>query len=196
MADIFWPRTDLVTRLLLACVASMSNRAGRGWGRKEENFLPSPPLPPSFIFLLSFHFSRGQKRKSHSSVFLYSETKRKRLLRRLDFSHTPILPISLRIQVTEICSSGMKNSSRLSCRQALNSRQHLHFLNFLDLWWGLLYSAQIFGRLKGNSQRQDNWNGGAENRQWYRYRHVFFLSNKTWGTFWTLNFMQTDCLMN
>ena len=151
MADIFWPRTDLVTRLLLACVASVSvrfrskergarvkdrakngvsKRAGRGWGRKEENFLPSPPLPPSFIFLLSFHFSRGQKRKSHSSVFLYSETKRKRLLRRLDFSHTPILPISLRIQVTEICSSGMKNSSRLSCRQALNSRQTLIFKIF------------------------------------------------------------------
>ena len=32
---------------------------------------------------LSFHFSRGQNRKSRSSVFLCSETKRKRLLRRL-----------------------------------------------------------------------------------------------------------------
>ena len=31
---------------------------------------------------LSFHFSRGQNRKSPSSVFLGSETKRKRLLRR------------------------------------------------------------------------------------------------------------------
>ena len=127
MADIFWPRTNLVTRLLLACVASVSKRAGRGWGRKEENFLPSPPLPPSFIFLVSFHFSRGQKRKSHSSVFLYSETKRKRLLRRLDFSHTPILPISLRIHATESCSSGMKNSSRLSCRQTQNSHETLIF---------------------------------------------------------------------
>ena len=38
---------------------------------------PSPPSPPSFIFLLSFHFSRGQNRKSHSSVFLCSETTRK-----------------------------------------------------------------------------------------------------------------------
>ena len=37
----------------------------------------------SFTFWLSFHFSRGQNRKSPSSVFLCSETKRKRLLRRL-----------------------------------------------------------------------------------------------------------------
>ena len=41
------------------------------------SFLPLP-LPPSFIFWLSFHFSRGQNRKSPSSVFLCSETKRKR----------------------------------------------------------------------------------------------------------------------
>ena len=46
-----------------------------------KHFLPSPP--PSFTFWLSFHFSRGQNRKSPSSVFLCSETKRKRLLRRL-----------------------------------------------------------------------------------------------------------------
>ena len=70
-----------------------SKRAGRGWGRKEGNvsFLsafpsafPSFPSPsPSFTFWLSFHFSRGQNRKSPSAVFLCSETKRKRLLRRL-----------------------------------------------------------------------------------------------------------------
>ena len=46
-------------------------------------FLPSPPPPPSFIFWLPFHFSRGQNRKSRSSVFFCSETKRKRLLCRL-----------------------------------------------------------------------------------------------------------------
>ena len=106
MADKFCPKTDLGTRFRPACVASVSvrfrskeqgtrvkdcakngvsKRAGEGWGRKEGNFLPSPPPPPSFIFWLSFHFSRGQNRKSHSSVFLYCETKRKRLLRRLDF---------------------------------------------------------------------------------------------------------------
>ena len=154
MADICWPKTDLGTRFLLACVASvsvrfrskeqgtrvkerakngMSKRAGRGWGRKDGNLLPSPPLPPpsSFIFWLSFHFSRGQNRKSHSSVFLCSETKRKLLLRRLHLSHTPILPMPLRIHATESYSStGMKNSSRPSCRQVLYSRQHLDFFNF------------------------------------------------------------------
>ena len=61
----------------------LSKRAGRGWGRKEGNFLPSPSPPPTFIFWLLSHFLRGQNRKSRSSVFLYSETKRKRLLRRL-----------------------------------------------------------------------------------------------------------------
>ena len=48
---------------------------------KKGSFLPLPP-PPSFIFWLSFDFSRGQKRKSPTSVFLCSEIKRKRLLRR------------------------------------------------------------------------------------------------------------------
>ena len=48
-----------------------------------RRFLPSPPPLPSFTFWLSFHFSRGQNRKSPSSLFLCSETKRKRLLRRL-----------------------------------------------------------------------------------------------------------------
>ena len=41
---------------------------------------PPPPPPPTFIFWLLFHFSRGQNRESRSSVFLCSETKRKRLL--------------------------------------------------------------------------------------------------------------------
>ena len=48
----------------------------RGGGGEET------PLP-SFIFWLSFHFSRGQNRKSPSSVLFCAETKRKRLLRRL-----------------------------------------------------------------------------------------------------------------
>ena len=42
-----------------------------------------PPPPPTFIFWLLFHSSRGQNRESRSSVFLWSETKRKRLLHRL-----------------------------------------------------------------------------------------------------------------
>ena len=99
-------RWGYLTMVTLACVASVSvrfrskergrrvkdpekngasKRAGRGWGRKEGNFnfLPSPPPPPTFTFWLLFHFSRGQNRESRSSVFLCSETKRKRLLRRL-----------------------------------------------------------------------------------------------------------------
>ena len=54
-----------------------------------KRFLPSPPPPPSFIFWLSFHFSRKQNRKSRSSVFFCSETKRKSLLRRLPTVMTP-----------------------------------------------------------------------------------------------------------
>ena len=42
-----------------------------------------PPPLPTFIFWLLFHSSRGQNRESRSSVFLWSETKRKRLLHRL-----------------------------------------------------------------------------------------------------------------
>ena len=41
-------------------------------------------FPPTFIFWLLFHFSRGQNRESRSLVVLCSETKRKRLLRRLN----------------------------------------------------------------------------------------------------------------
>ena len=59
-----------------------SKRAGRGWGRKVD-FFPSPSPPPSFLFWFSFHFSRGQNRKSLSTVIFCRETKRKRLLRRL-----------------------------------------------------------------------------------------------------------------
>ena len=57
-------------------------KSGEGVGKKEEGMLSSPPPPPSFIFWVSFHFSRGQNRKS-STVFFWPETKRKRLLRRL-----------------------------------------------------------------------------------------------------------------
>ena len=46
------------------------------------SFLPFP-LPPLSFFWLLFHFSRGQNLEYRSSVFLCSETKRKRLLRRL-----------------------------------------------------------------------------------------------------------------
>ena len=79
-------------RIFLACVASVSvrfrskERGTRVWGRKEGNFLPFP-LPPLSFFWLLFHFSRGQNLEYRSSVFLCSETKRKRLLCRLAFSN-------------------------------------------------------------------------------------------------------------
>ena len=48
-----------------------------------KRFFLSPPPSPTFIFWVLFHFSLGQNRESRSSVFLWSETKRKRLLSRL-----------------------------------------------------------------------------------------------------------------
>ena len=51
--------------------------------KEWERGCPSPAPPPFFIFWFSFYFSRGQNRKSPSTVFFCSETKRKRVLRRL-----------------------------------------------------------------------------------------------------------------
>ena len=64
-----------------------SKRAGRGW-RRKEGLLPSPPHPPSFSFWLSFHFLRGQNRKSRSSVFFAPKLNGKRLLRRPRFKQS------------------------------------------------------------------------------------------------------------
>ena len=57
----------------VACVASVSVRF-RSKLKNEERASQR----------LLFHFSRGQNRESRSSVFLCYETKRKRLLRRLE----------------------------------------------------------------------------------------------------------------
>ena len=59
----------------LACVASVSVRFR---SQKRESRVKNRAE-----LSLSLQFSRGQNRKSRSSVFLCSETKRKRLLRRL-----------------------------------------------------------------------------------------------------------------
>ena len=64
------------------CEKWRKQKSGEGVGRKEEGILSSFPPPLSFLFQFSFHFSRGQNRKS-STVFFCPETKRKRLLRRL-----------------------------------------------------------------------------------------------------------------
>ena len=72
------------TRVKDSAKNGSSERAERGWWRKEGNrFFPSPPLSLSFIFMLSLHFLRCQNQKSPSLVFLCFETKRKRLVRRL-----------------------------------------------------------------------------------------------------------------
>ena len=86
----------------------MARVSGEGVGKKGRKRLQTNPgilktthtarhawvrvPPPSFIFCLSFHFSRGQNRESRSSIFLCSETARKRLLRRLvSLQSLPIL---------------------------------------------------------------------------------------------------------
>ena len=66
---------------LVACVASVSVRFR---SKERESQRPREKWPLTFFFWLLSNFSRGQNRKSRSSVFLYSETKRKRSLRRLD----------------------------------------------------------------------------------------------------------------
>ena len=72
------------TDFYIACVASVSmrfrskERGSRVCKDRAKNWV-------TFIFWFFFHFSRGQNRESRSLVFLCSETKRKRLLRRLTF---------------------------------------------------------------------------------------------------------------
>ena len=61
-----------------------------GLGAKNEE---QESKTPSFIFWFSFNFSRDQNRKSPSTVSFCSETKRKRLLRRLVY----LEPLSLSI---------------------------------------------------------------------------------------------------
>ena len=62
---------------------SLANAGFQNRGVCLQAFPSFPSPPPTFIFWLLFHFSRGQNRESCSSVFLCPETKRKRLLRRL-----------------------------------------------------------------------------------------------------------------
>ena len=63
------------------CVYPPNKRGGPAIIKIKRRF--KTPSPPTFIFWLLFHFSRGQNGESHSSVYLCSETKWKRLLRRL-----------------------------------------------------------------------------------------------------------------
>ena len=62
---------------------SLANAGFPNRGVCLQAFRSFPSPSPHFHLWLLFHFSRGQNRVSCSSVFLCSETKRKRLLRRL-----------------------------------------------------------------------------------------------------------------
>ena len=64
---------------------SLANAGFQNRGVCLQAFPSFPSPSPSLTFWLSFHFSRGQNRKSPSLVFLCAKTKRKRLLRRLGF---------------------------------------------------------------------------------------------------------------
>ena len=77
-----------------------SKRAGRGWFLRW--FLRW------LSFSLSFHFLRGQNRKSRSSVFFYSGTKRKhgkRLLHRLEMPVYKRSPFILSCRILKSCRS-------------------------------------------------------------------------------------------
>ena len=75
---------------------SLANAGFQNRGVCLQSFPSFPSPSPTFIFWLLFHFSRGQNRESRSSVFLCSETKRKRLLRRLVPERTHLFQTHLR----------------------------------------------------------------------------------------------------
>ena len=54
------------TRVKDRAKKGVSERAGRGGEERK----PFPPPPPTFIFSLLFHFSRGQNRESRSCLSL------------------------------------------------------------------------------------------------------------------------------
>ena len=92
-------------------------------GVGKKGFLPSPPPPPSFIFWLSFHFSRCQNRESPSSLFFCSETKRKRLLRRL-LVHKPLVKHEIRTTCTRSINEPLSRETSLDLPvRALNKKK-------------------------------------------------------------------------
>ena len=87
----------------IACVASVSVRFRNESQRPCENWL-------------SFHFSRGQNRKSRSSLFLSSKTKRKRWLRRLATHRvlcTVLFFVKIFVSVAEFCRRNKSHKFRL-----------------------------------------------------------------------------------
>ena len=93
-----------------------------GVGKKD--FLPSPPPPPSFIFWLSFHFSRCQNRESPSLLFFCSETKRKRLLKRRLLAYKPLVKHEIRTTCTRSINEPLSRETGLDLPvRALNKKK-------------------------------------------------------------------------
>ena len=70
-------RTETLATHTNQAVSSLANAGFQNRGVCLQAFPSFPSPSPSFIFWLSFHFSRGQNRKSPSPVFLCSKTKRR-----------------------------------------------------------------------------------------------------------------------
>ena len=82
--------------LVLACVASVSVRfRSKEWGTRVKDRAKNGASKRAGTDWFSFHFSRCQNRKSLSTVYFCSETKRKRLLRRLAWSLDGVFPVPL-----------------------------------------------------------------------------------------------------
>ena len=80
--------------LSAACIASVSVRF-----RIKERWMRVKDRAKNGKNCISFHFSLGQNRESRYSVFLRSETKRKRLLRRLSYPNFELIAKMTKSQV-------------------------------------------------------------------------------------------------
>ena len=69
----------------------------------------------SFIFWFSFHFSRVQNRKSLSTVYFCSETKRKRLLRRLVRERLRITELLKRLRSASVIEERINQPKQFHC---------------------------------------------------------------------------------
>ena len=89
-------------------------------GFVRKRFLPSPPLPPPFFFWLSLALApfsaQAKYRKPRSSVFLCSQTLRKRLLRRLPFCQLSVIGHILTNRVLRCWADGGLKTLKRVCR--------------------------------------------------------------------------------
>ena len=104
-------------------------------GFVRKRFLPSPPLPPPFFLLALAPFSAQVKyRKPRSSVFLCSQTLRKRLLRRLPSIYAVPTFVNIEGEKREHCP----NNYVLDCSWFFQ-RSRVQFLfpaiRRICVWW-------------------------------------------------------------